>query len=60
MEMACKESLEEVKNNLKNWKETLDHREALTKTFTFSFSTTTATTTSTAINPLIRLRKKLF
>ena len=36
MEMACKQSLEEVKNNLKNWKETLDNREALSQTFTFN------------------------
>ena len=34
--MACKQSLQEVKNNLKNWIETSDDREALTQTFVFS------------------------
>ncbi len=36
MEMACKQSLQEVKNNLKNWIETSDDREALTQTFVFN------------------------
>ena len=36
MEMACKLSLKEVKNNLKNWKNTEDNREALIQTFTFN------------------------
>ena len=36
MEMACKQSLQEVKNNLKNWIETSDGREALKKTFVFN------------------------
>ena len=36
MEMACKQSLQEVKNNLNNWIETSDDREALTQTFVFN------------------------
>ena len=34
--MACKQSLQEVKNNLNNWIETSDDREALTQTFVFN------------------------
>ena len=35
MEMVCKQSLQEVKNNLKNWTETSDNREALIQTLVF-------------------------
>ena len=34
--MVCKQSIEEVKNSLINWKETTDNREALTQTFAFN------------------------
>ena len=34
--MACKQNLQEVKHNLKNWKETSDNREALSKTFAYN------------------------
>ena len=35
MEMVCKLSLQEVKDNLKNWTEASDNREALTQTLVF-------------------------
>ena len=35
MEMVCKMSLQEVKDNLKNWTEASDNREALTQTLVF-------------------------
>jgi len=34
--MVCKISLQEAKNKLKNWEETSDTREALSKNFTFN------------------------